>query len=160
MFFQDFKFLIFQKSNDDMCPLPQDFDPCGCIYIYIVLLKSLYLPQGLRYRRSIFITLYHTISLCTNIFWCFAQALCRRYEVRYLMWFKTATFSSRSLPIASNLECTQRGHVAIDLFCSLIFILSITEILLWEVNAHLPGRFTPIILANRVEFNVWGNYWH
>ena len=45
--------------------------------------------------------------------------------------------------------------VAIDFFCSLIFALSITEILLCEVDAHFPGRFAPIILANR---NVWGNF--
>ena len=28
-----------------------------------------------------------------------------------------------------------------DLFCSLVFALSITEILLCEVNAHFPGSF-------------------
>ena len=25
-----------------------------------------------------------------------------------------------------------------------------------EVNAHFPGRFALIVLANRVQFNVWG----
>ena len=44
----------------------------------------------------------------------------------------------------------------IDLLCSLIFALSITEILLCEVNACFPGHFAPIIFANRVQFNVWG----
>ena len=44
------------------------------------------------------------------------------------------------------------GSVAIDLFCSLNFALSITEI---EVDPHFPGRFAPISLANRVQFNVY-----
>ena len=52
------------------------------------------------------------------------------------------------------------GPIAIGLLSSLIFILSIMEILLCEVNIHFPGRFAPNKLANRVLFNVWGNYWH
>ena len=67
------------------------------IYIYSILFKSLYLPQGLRYRHPIFTTLYHTISLCMNKFWYLAQARCWRYMVRYLMWFKTATSSPASV---------------------------------------------------------------
>ena len=47
------------------------------------------------------------------------------------------------------------GPVTIDLFCSLIFTLSITEIQLCKGNAHFPGHFAPIILANHVQFNVW-----
>ena len=27
-----------------------------------------------------------------------------------------------------------------------------------QVNAHFPGRFAPVILANRVEFNVRGKF--
>ena len=91
---------------------------------------------------------------------CLAQARCWCYEVQYLMWFKTAISPGRSVQITSNLECTQRGFVAIDSFCSLVLILPITEILLCKVNAHFPGRFAPIILANCIQFNVWGNYWH
>ena len=49
--------------------------------------------------------------------------------------------------------------MAIDLFCSLLFNLSITEILMCKVNAHFPGCFMPIILANRFQFNG-ENYWH
>ena len=45
--------------------------------------------------------------------------------------------------------------MAIDLFCSLLFNLSITEILMCKVNAHFPG---PIILANCFQFNG-ENYW-
>ena len=69
---------------------------------------------------------------------------------------QVTTLSGRSIQIASNLVQTWNGPVAIDLFCSLIFILSITEILLCEVNAHFPGRFVPMILANHIQFNVWG----
>ena len=29
---------------------------------------------------------------------------------------------------------------------------------LCEVNAQFPGRFVPMILANSVQFNVWGQY--
>ena len=54
--------------------------------------------------------------------------------------------------------CTESGPVAIDLLISLIFALSITEILLCKVDAHFPGRFAPIILANHVQFNVWGKF--
>ena len=54
------------------------------------------------------------------------------------MGFKTTTSSGRSIQIASNSGCTYRGPVAIDLFSSLIFTLSITEIQLCKVNAHFP----------------------
>ena len=37
------------------------------------------------------------------------------------------------------------------MFCSLISILLVTEILLFEVIAH----FVPIILANHIQFNYW-----
>ena len=43
------------------------------------------------------------------------------------MLFKNAISSGRSVLIASNLECIYRGPVAIDLFCSLYFILSVTD---------------------------------
>ena len=65
----------------------------------------------------------------------------QRYEVQYPAGFKTVTFSGRSVQIASNLECMQRGPVAIDLFCLLIFILSVTEIQLCKVNVEFPRSF-------------------
>ena len=46
-----------------------------------------------------------------------------------------------------------------ELFCLLIFILSVTEISLCEVNAHFPSCFVPIILAHHIKLNAWGNYW-
>ena len=46
----------------------------------------------------------------------------------------------------------------IDLFCLLIKIVSITKILLCNVNAHFHGHFALIILANRVQFNVSNLY--
>ena len=52
------------------------------------------------------------------------------------MGFKTATSSGRSIQIASNSVCPYRGPVAIDLFSSFIFTLSVTEIQLCKVNAH------------------------
>ena len=57
------------------------------------------------------------------------------------MWFRTAISPGGSVQIASSLECTRRGFVAIDSFCSLVLILPIMEILLCRVNAHFPGRF-------------------
>ena len=53
-----------------------------------------------------------------------------------------------------QIQCIRRGPVTIDLFFSLI-ALSITEVLLCEVDAHFPGRFAPIILANHIHLNVW-----
>ena len=56
--------------------------------------------------------------------------------------------------------------VAIDLLCSLILILSVTEIPLCTVNVnfHFPGRFAPINLANnvlaRIEREMWINFAH
>ena len=47
------------------------------------------------------------------------------------------------------------GPVAIDLFCPLIFALSITEILLREVDAHFSGHFARQTSSNS---NVWGKY--
>ena len=40
-------------------------------------------------------------------------------------------------PLQTSL-CTYRGPVAIDVFSSLIFTLSVTEIQLCKVNAHFP----------------------
>ena len=75
--------------------------------------------------------------------------------------FKTVTSQGRSIQITSNSECAQRSPVTtIDWFCSFLFILSATDILLCEGNVYFPGRFAPINFANRVLFNVWGNYWH
>ena len=111
------------------------------IYIYCILFKSLYLPQSLCNRRPIFTTLHDTISLYISIFWCFAQAWCQCYKVRYLIWFKTATSSRRSVQIASNSECIWRCLVAIDLFCSLFCIQSVMEIQLCKGNAHFSRSF-------------------
>ena len=71
-----------------------------------VLFKPLFLSQGLCYRRPIYTTLCHTISLCISVFWCLAHARCQCYEVRYLVWFKTAASSGRSVQFASNLVCS------------------------------------------------------
>ena len=48
------------------------------------------------------------------------------------------TSSGRSIQIASNSACTYKDPVAIDVFSSLIFILSVTEIHQCKVNAHFP----------------------
>ena len=55
--------------------------------------------------------------------------------------------------------CTWRGSVAIDLFCSLIFTLCVTEILLCKVNTHFQGHLASMILANCVQFNAWEHHW-
>ena len=74
-----------------------------------------------------------------------AQAQCRRYEVRYLMGFNTAISSGRRVDITSNSVRRQRGPVAIDLFASLSFTLSVTEIQLCKLYTHFPARFAPMI---------------
>ena len=61
-----------------------------------------------------------------NTFWCLAQPWCRHHEIQFLMWFKTATFSDSSVQIALNPDFSYRGRFAIDLFCLLIFILSVS----------------------------------
>ena len=63
------------------------------------------------------------------------------------MEFKTATSSARRIQIASNSVLTYRGSVAIDVFSSLIFTLSVTEIQLCKVNAHFPLDCTWSIIA-------------
>ena len=50
--------------------------------------------------------------------------------------------SGTSIQIASNSVRTYRGPVAIDMFSSLIFTLSVTEIQLCKVNAHFPLHCT------------------
>ena len=52
------------------------------------------------------------------------------------MGFETAASSGNGVQFVSNSVCMQRGPVAIDLFTSLIFMLSVTEIQLCKVNAH------------------------
>ena len=83
------------------------------------------------YKLSMFNTSYYIIYLCVSIFWCFELAQCRCYRVWYPMWFKTAISSFRLLQI----WC---GPVAIKLFCSLYFTLSVTELQLCQVNAFSP----------------------
>ena len=43
-----------------------EIDPCGFIYII-----ASYSFRYIFYRRPIFTTLYHTISVCMDKFWCF-----------------------------------------------------------------------------------------
>ena len=112
------------------------------LYINSVLFKLLYLPQGLRHQHPIF---YHTI-LCINK--CLWQTWCQRYEVLYLMWFKTATSSGRSI------RSVRRGVLSL-LICP-VYPIHYGDTAL-QINACC---FVPIISANRVQFNVWGNYWH
>ena len=56
------------------------------------------------------------------------------------MWFKPLHLQVGMLRFGLYVE----GSCCFDLFRSLIFALSITEILLCEVNIHFPYRFTPI----------------
>ena len=67
--------------------------------------------------------------------------------------FKPAITFCRSNQIASNSVCRWRGPVSIYLFCSLIFMQSVTEIQLNKLRAHFRARFAPMIWAN---CNVWG----
>ena len=47
------------------------------------------------------------------------------------------------------------------MFCSLIFMQSVTEIQLNKLRAHFRARFAPMIWANCAPLNVWGggNYY-
>ena len=112
--------------------------------IYIVQFKLLYLLQGIRYQCPIITTLYHTISLHINIFWCPSQAWCQRYKIRYLMCFKTTTPSGRSVKIAL-------------LICSVHKFLSYP--LLKYCCEKLMHNFVPIILANQSNSMYGENYW-
>ena len=49
-----------------------------------------------------------------------------------------------------------RGPISIYLFCSLIFMQSVTEIQLNKLRAHFRARFAPMIWANCAPLNVWG----
>ena len=59
------------------------------------------------------------------------------------MGFKTTISSGKTVQIASNSVRRQRGSVAIDLFCSLIFTLFVTGIQLCKLCTHCPARFAP-----------------
>ena len=73
-------------------------------------------------------------------------------NVRYPTGFKLA--------ITLGSVCKYKGPIPIDLFCSLIFMQSVTEILLNKVCPLFPARFAPMILAYRVPLNVWeGGYY-
>ena len=95
---------------------------------FIVLLRcfmfeSLYLPNAKRYRLPYFqqFILYHFSMTIT--FWSLALAT-RNINVRYPTGFKPAITLGR----ASNSVCRCRGPIPIDLYCSLIFMPSVTEI--------------------------------
>ena len=68
----------------------------------------------------------------------------------------TSSNAINSIPTASNSVCRWRGPIPIDLFCSLIFMPSVTEIQLNKLRAHFRARFAPMIWANCVPLNVWG----
>ena len=76
--------------------------------------------------------------------------------MRYPLGFKTTISSCRSNQIASNSVCRWRGPISIYLFCSLIFMQSVTEIQLNKLRAHFRARFAPMIWANCAPLNVWG----
>ena len=112
------------------------------LYIYSVLFKLLYLLQGLHYQHSIFTTLYHIISLCISVLHKHGADVTK----------SDTSYSSKpphlQVGVFKLLQflLVRRGPVTIDWFCSLIFILSVMEIPLYEVNAHFPARFVPYTL--------------
>ena len=67
------------------------------------------------------------------------------------MGFKTATSSGRSVQIASNSVSTYRGPVAIDVFSSLIFTLSVTEGC--AKLMHISRSIVRLLHATRVPFS-------
>ena len=81
--------------------------------------------------------------------WNLALTRCWCYEVRYLVWFKTATSSGRRIQFISNSMCD------IKRFCrywfalfTLSFTLSVTVIQLYKLIAHFPANFCQ-------RFNTW-----
>ena len=70
--------------------------------------------------------------------------------------FKPAITFCTSNQIASNSVCRWRGPISIYVFCSLIFMQSVTEIQLNKLRAHFRARFAPMIWANCAPLNVWG----
>ena len=90
------------------------------------------------------------------MFWGLALAPCQYCNVRYPTGFKPAITFCRSNQIALNSVCRWRGPISIYLFCSLIFMQSVTEIQLNKLRAHFRARFAPMIWANCAPLNVWG----
>ena len=102
------------------------------------MFESIYLPNAKCYRFPIFNSSYYSISLREIIFWSLALAPCQYCNVRYPTGFKPAISLGRSNQIASNSVCRYRGPISIDLYCSLIFMLSVTEIQLNKVRPLFP----------------------
>ena len=73
-----------------------------------------------------------------TIFWSLALGPRQYCNVRYPTGFKPAITLVRSNQIASNSVCRYRGPIPIDLYCSLIFMTSITEIQLNKVRPLFP----------------------
>ena len=99
------------------------------------------------------------MSICENIIWCLAQA----GRGTNIMRFDIP--SGSKLPhlqvrVFESLQIQSVCRRPIDLFCSLIFIQSVTEIPLCEVNVNFPGCFTAINLAKKSYSMYKGNYWH
>ena len=102
------------------------------------MFESLYPPNAKRYRLPIFNSLYYTISVGQITFWFLALAPQQYCNVRYSTWFKSALTLGRINQITSNSVCRYRGLIPIDLFCSLIFMPSVTEIQLDKLRALFP----------------------
>ena len=127
------------------------FCPCG--FIDSILFKSLYHPQGLHYQLPIHTTPFLHIQTHSGVL--------HKHGAKVTS-FNPTCGSQPPHPQVGEFKLPQtwsvhRG-VPSPLICSVI--LSITEIPMCEANAYILGHFMPIILANRVQFNVWGNYWH
>ena len=87
-----------------------------------------------------------------NIFWCLARVWCQHYCVRSdTLWGSEPPHLQAGAFKSLGFWC-YRDPLAIDLFCSLIYTLSVME----YHCAKLHSRFAPVILANHFLFNVWG----
>ena len=102
------------------------------------MFEWIYLPNAKRYQLPIFNSLYYTNSLRRIKFWSLAFAPRQYCNVRYPTGFKPAITLGRSNQIASNSVCRYRGPILIDLYCSLIFMPSVTEIQLNKVRPLFP----------------------
>ena len=110
------------------------------IYIYSILFKSLYVPQGLCYQHLSFTTLYLYGKIYFGVLHKPGADITRSDTPNCS---KPPHLQVGAFELLFGLFVERSCHYWFVLFVN--FILSITEISLCEVNAHFPTRFVPII---------------
>ena len=116
--------------------VPRDFDTYE--FIYIACGSNRYIFRTV--NAIDFLFSYHTISLC-ELYFCALHKHSADVMRSNIQWGSILPHLQ-----VGAFKLLQIRHVrrSIDLFCSLIFTFSVTEIPLCKVNAHFPGRFAPL----------------